>query len=88
MPCSALARLPIRSPVFNAYGRTQSLRRECLIHFVPVGMGHLDHLVSEYLEHDHLERPHQGLGNRVVEGAAWARRWGRCRCAGYGWAGS
>jgi putative transposase len=47
----------------------QSLRQECLDHFIPVGLKHLkhlDHLVSEYLEHYHLERPHQGLGNRLL----------------------
>ena len=47
----------------------QSLRRECLDHFVPVGLGHLDHLVSEYLEHYHNERPHQGVGNRPLGGS-------------------
>jgi hypothetical protein len=46
----------------------QSLRRECLDHFVPVGLNHLDHLVTEYLEHYHEERPHQGLGNRPLGG--------------------
>ncbi len=44
----------------------QSLRRECLDHFVPVGLKHLDHLVSEYIEHYHKERPHQELGNRLM----------------------
>lgn len=61
-------RLPIRAPLCNAHmeRRIQSLRRECLDHFIPVGLKHLDHLVSEYLEHYHLERPHQGMGNRVL----------------------
>ena len=61
-------RLPIRSPLCNAHMERwiQSLRRECLDHFVPIGLRHLDHLVSEYLEHYHLERPHQGLGNRLL----------------------
>jgi hypothetical protein len=25
--------------------------------------------IQEYVDHDHLERPHQGLGNRVIERA-------------------
>ncbi len=60
--------LPIRAPLCNAHMERwiQSLRRECLDHFIPVGLKHLDHLVSEYLEHYHLERPHQGLGNRLL----------------------
>jgi hypothetical protein len=33
---------------------------------VPVGLRHLNHLVSEYLEHYHLERQHQGMGNRLL----------------------
>ena len=63
-------RLPIRAPLCNAHMERwmQSLRKECLDHFVPVGLRHLDHLVSEYLEHYHLERPHQGLGNRSLTG--------------------
>jgi transposase InsO family protein len=61
-------KLPVQAPLCNAHmGRwIQSLRRECLNHFVPVGLRHLDHLISEYLEHYHLERPHQGLGNRLL----------------------
>ncbi len=61
-------RLPIRAPLCNSHMERwiQSLRRECLDHFIPVGLKHLDHLVSEYLEHYHLERPHQGLGNRLL----------------------
>jgi putative transposase len=60
--------LPVRSPLCNAHMERwiQSLRRECLDQFVPVGLGHLDHLVSEYIEHYHNDRPHQGLGNRLL----------------------
>ena len=46
----------------------QSLRRECLDHFVSVGLTHLDYLVSEYLEHCHNQRPRRGLGNRPLGG--------------------
>tara|TARA_R110000782_G_scaffold20675_3_gene55784 strand:- start:18060 stop:18467 length:408 start_codon:yes stop_codon:yes gene_type:complete len=62
-------RLPVQNPLCNAHMERwiQSLRRECLDQFVPLGLKHLDHLVAEYLEHYHLERPHQGLGNRLVE---------------------
>jgi len=61
-------RLPVQAPLCNAHMERwiQSLRRECLDHFIPIGLRHLDHLVSEYLEHYHLERPHQGLGNRLL----------------------
>jgi len=46
----------------------RSLKAECLDHFVPIGRRHLDHLVTEYLEHYHTERPHQGVGNRLLIG--------------------
>jgi putative transposase len=32
------------------------------------GEKHFDYLVREYVEHYHTERPHQGLGNRIVIG--------------------
>jgi putative transposase len=53
-------RLPVQAPLCNAHMERsiQSLRRECLDHFIPVGLKHLDHLVAEYLEHYHLERAH------------------------------
>ena len=44
----------------------QSLKRECLDHFVVLGKQHLDHLCSEYLAHYHQERPHQGKGNELL----------------------
>jgi putative transposase len=63
-----VGRLPVQAPLCNAHMERwiQSLRQECLDHFAPVGLKYLDHLVAEYLEHYHLERPHQGLGNRLL----------------------
>lgn len=61
-------RLTPDSPQLNAFAERWigSLKRECLDHFVAFGRKHLDHLVSEYVEHYHAERPHQGMGNRVL----------------------
>lgn len=39
---------------------------ECLDHFIPVGTKHLEHLIGEYVKHYHFERPHQGLGNKLI----------------------
>lgn len=60
-------RIRIRAPKLNGYAErwVGSLKRECLDHFVCFGRKHLDHLVAEYLEHYHAERPHQGIGNRT-----------------------
>ena len=41
----------------------QSVKQECLDHFVVFGERHLRHLVREYVAYFHEERPHQALGN-------------------------
>jgi putative transposase len=47
----------------------QSIKTECLDHFVVFGDKHLRYLIDLYLAHYHLERPHQGLGNRPLSAA-------------------
>ncbi len=41
----------------------QSVKRECLDHFIDFGETHLRYLLDQYLAHDLREWPHQGLGN-------------------------
>lgn len=62
-----LVRLPANSPNLNAYAERfiRSIRQECLRHIVPLGVGHLRTVVSEFVEHYHSERNHQGLGNLI-----------------------
>ncbi len=31
------------------------------------GERHLRHAIGEYVRHYHCERPHQGLGNRIID---------------------
>jgi putative transposase len=52
------------APSMQAYVEhfIQSLRTEVLEHFVIFGKQHLNHLVKEFLEYYHTERPHQGEG--------------------------
>jgi transposase InsO family protein len=56
---------PLRSPNVNAYVERfmQAIQQECLDRFIAFGPEHMDHLVREYVEHYHNERPHQGKGN-------------------------
>ena len=44
-----------------------SIRQECLRFIIPLGERHLRKVVAEYVAHYHLERNHQGLGNRVID---------------------
>ena len=57
-------RLPHRSPNLNAHVERliQSIQVECLDRFVILGTGHLDHLLTEYVDYHNRERPHMSLG--------------------------
>ena len=56
------------APNMNAYAErfVQTLRVECLDHFVVCGEKHLQHLVKEMVAHYHEERPHQSLENEPI----------------------
>jgi transposase InsO family protein len=60
-------KLPARSPNLNAYAErfVRSIKSECLSTIIPLGEQHLRVVVSEYAARYHLERNHQGLGNRL-----------------------
>jgi putative transposase len=59
-----------RSPNQNAFVEQwiQSIKHECLNHFIVFGEDHFNYLISQYVEHYLAERPHQGLGNRLIDG--------------------
>jgi len=61
-------RLPPMSPNLNAYAErfVRSIKDECLDRMIFVGQGSLRRAVTEYAEHYHLERNHQGLQNRLI----------------------
>jgi putative transposase len=63
-----IKRLPVRSPQLNAFAErwVRTVRRECLDHFVACGERHLEFLITEFLRHYHEQRPHQGVGNRLL----------------------
>jgi transposase InsO family protein len=60
-------RLPPRSPDLNAFAErfVLSIRSECLDRIVPLGERHLRRAISEFVDHYHGERNHQGLENRL-----------------------
>ncbi len=61
-------KLPAHSPNLNAYAErfVLSIKSECLNKLVLLGERHLRWAVSEFVEHYHLERNHQGLDNRLL----------------------
>jgi putative transposase len=56
------------APNLNAVAErwVQSVKQECLDHFVIVGIKHMEYLLKSYLDHYHTERPHQGMGNWLL----------------------
>jgi transposase InsO family protein len=64
-------KLPARSPNLNAFTErfVLSIKSECLDKLVPLGERHLRHAISEFVEHYHLERNHQGVDNRLLTAA-------------------
>ncbi len=61
-------RLPARSPNLNAYAErfVRTIKSECLAQIIPLSERHLRMVVTEFTEHYHLERNHQGLANRLI----------------------
>ena len=61
-------RLPPKSPNLNAFAErfVLSIKSECLNRMVFFSEAQLRHAIGEYVAHYHLERNHQGLGNRLL----------------------
>jgi putative transposase len=78
-------KLPARAPNLNAHLERwiRSIREECLDHLILFSEASLRKVVGEYVAHFHRERPHQGLGNEIIEpefehpnraGEIWCRK--------------
>jgi putative transposase len=65
-------RTPLLAPDANAFAESWigSLKRECLNHFLCFSLGHLGHILGEYVGFYNSRRPHQGLDNRTLPEAA------------------
>ena len=61
---------PARAPNANAYAErfVRSIKEECLDRMIPLGARHFRHALTEFVEHYHRERNHQGLDNRLIAG--------------------
>jgi transposase InsO family protein len=60
--------LPPKSPWLNAFAERwiQSVKKEALSKMILFGERSLRHVLSEYIAHYHMERPHQGKGNVIL----------------------
>src|SRR5262245_47293523 len=60
--------LPPRSPNLNAYAERwiRSVKEECLARVILFGEASLYHVLTQYVEHFHHERNHQGKGNVLL----------------------
>jgi putative transposase len=60
--------LPARSPNLNAYAErwVRSVKEECLSRVILFGERSLRRALSEYVDHFHTERNHQGKGNVLL----------------------
>jgi putative transposase len=69
--------LPARSPNLNAYAErwVRSVKEECLSKVILFGGRSLRRALSNYVDHFHAERNHQGKGNVLL--FPWATDWQR-----------
>jgi transposase InsO family protein len=60
---------PARSPNCNAFAErfVRSIKSECLDRMIFIGHGSLRHALANYAGHYNAERPHQGIGNVLIE---------------------
>jgi transposase InsO family protein len=63
-----LVPLPPRSPNLNAYAErwVRSVKEECLSRLLLFGEASLRHALTQYVDHFHHERNHQGKGNVLL----------------------
>jgi putative transposase len=72
---------PFQAPNANAHAErfVRPIKQECLNRVIPFGERHLRRTITEYVEHYHRERNHQGIENELIEGAPPRHLGGRIR---------
>ncbi len=65
-----VVRIAFQAPNMNAFAErwVKSVKTECVGRLILFGQDHLERVLREYAAHYHAERPHQGLGNELIEG--------------------
>lgn len=65
-----IKKIPFRSPNMNAHCErvVRTIKNEALDYFIVFGEGHLNHIVSSFVEFYNTLRPHQGLENVPLSG--------------------
>jgi len=56
---------PNFSPFVERFIR--SIKSECLDRMLIFGEAHLRHVIKNYVDHYHFERPHQSLDNKIIK---------------------
>ena len=59
----------VASPNLNPFVErfVSSIKTECLNNILIFGESHLRYVISEYMTFYHQERPHQGIGNNIID---------------------
>lgn len=75
-------KLPAKSPNLNPYAERfiRSIKEQCLNRLILLGENHIRTAVRHFVEHYHLERPHQGLNNDLITPARKDTAIGPVRC--------
>lgn len=71
-----ILKTPYRAPKANAICERflGSARRECLDHMLILGENHLHRVIKEYVEYFNQARPHQGIAQKIPQGAESERK--------------
>jgi transposase InsO family protein len=64
-----IKRLPAFMPVMNSFAESfvKSIKTECINKMIVNSEKQLRYIVKEYIEHYNHERPHRGLGGKIIE---------------------
>lgn len=62
-------KMPPCAPDMNAYAErfVQTIKHECLDKMILTSLEQLKYVINEFMEHYHHERPHLGLGGKIID---------------------